>query len=423
MLIPTGTSTSKGCSKPPDQSVHGSDGTAAQNGSDNMKQLNVTQIQVTNIQIMSPTVSQPEKCEVPAPQDLDNEGITDSAINQVAAEVPKKNVAEIFRIFYATLSEALVPDEITPALFSKGLISKLEKNEINVQGQTQEQKATKLLAAVQRAIHAEQNNFYTFLKLLNKHKEYKLLVMNIMKCVTDATPDSTTASGSSITTTSSTPGSSGSSTTTTSSTLGSSGSSTTTTSSTPGSSGSSTTTTFSTPSDSGSSTTTTSSTPGDSGSSTTTTSSTPGDSGSSTTTTSSTPGPSAPSGSSATTTSSTPGPSGSSATTTSSTPGPSGPSGSSAITTSSTPGPSGSSTTTPGSSQNEVEDEGATDSTSTADSSGLPPNENDGTSETSNQSRITVISSFISSCPVWLKTSLIAVLLGIVIYWIVRTVA
>ena len=59
VLIPTGTSTSKGCSKPPDQSVHSSDGTAAQNGSDNMKQLNVTQIQVNNIQIMSPTVSQP----------------------------------------------------------------------------------------------------------------------------------------------------------------------------------------------------------------------------------------------------------------------------------------------------------------------------------------------------------------------------
>ena len=99
----------------------------------------------------------------------------------MAAEVPKKNVADIFRIVYATLTKALVPDEITPALFSEGLISNFEKNEINVQGQTQEQKATKLLAAVQRAIHAEQNNFYTFLKLLNKHKKYKCLVMNIMK--------------------------------------------------------------------------------------------------------------------------------------------------------------------------------------------------------------------------------------------------
>ena len=58
MVIPTGTSTSEGCSKP-DQSVHSSDGTAAQNGSDNKMQSNFPQIQVNNIQISHPTVSQP----------------------------------------------------------------------------------------------------------------------------------------------------------------------------------------------------------------------------------------------------------------------------------------------------------------------------------------------------------------------------
>ena len=99
----------------------------------------------------------------------------------MAAEVPKENVAEIFRKVYATLIETLEADDITPALFSTGLISTVERNGIAVQGQTSQHKTTKLLEAVQRAIDTEPNNFYTFIKLLNKHRKYTPLVMNIME--------------------------------------------------------------------------------------------------------------------------------------------------------------------------------------------------------------------------------------------------
>ena len=97
----------------------------------------------------------------------------------MAAEVPEKDVAEIFRIHYNKLSKTLKPDDITAELYSTGLISKAEKDEIEVAGQTQQCKTTKLLDAVQRAINTEPNNFDTFLNLLNRHPKYKPLVKNI----------------------------------------------------------------------------------------------------------------------------------------------------------------------------------------------------------------------------------------------------
>ena len=101
----------------------------------------------------------------------------------MAAEVPKESVAEIFTIVYAMLSGALEPDVITPALFSIALISTVERDEIiAVQGQTPHKKTSILLRAVQRAINAEPNNFYTFLKLLNKSRDNKCLVKKIMDC-------------------------------------------------------------------------------------------------------------------------------------------------------------------------------------------------------------------------------------------------
>ena len=98
----------------------------------------------------------------------------------MAAEVPKKDVAEIFRLDYYQLSKTLKPDDITAELYSTGLISQAEKDEIEVAGQTEQCKTTKLLDAVQRAIHSEPNNFCTFLKLLNRHDKYKPLVKNIL---------------------------------------------------------------------------------------------------------------------------------------------------------------------------------------------------------------------------------------------------
>ena len=98
----------------------------------------------------------------------------------MAAEVPEKNVAEIFRIYYLQLTQTLTSDDITATLYSGGLISVSEKEGIEVEGQSPKPKTAKLLhvAAVQRAINTEPNN--TFLKVLNKHQKYKPLVKKII---------------------------------------------------------------------------------------------------------------------------------------------------------------------------------------------------------------------------------------------------
>ena len=98
----------------------------------------------------------------------------------VAAEVPKKDVAETFRLHYYQLSKTLKPDDITAKLYSTGLISQADKGDIEVTGQSLQHKTAKLLDAVERAINAEPNNFYTFLKVLNRHQIYKRLVQNII---------------------------------------------------------------------------------------------------------------------------------------------------------------------------------------------------------------------------------------------------
>ncbi|KAL5469233.1 hypothetical protein EMCRGX_G030458 [Ephydatia muelleri] len=99
----------------------------------------------------------------------------------VAVEVPEKNVAEIFRINYHQLSEALNPDDITAELYSTGLISQAEKDEIEVAGQTKQCKTAKLLDAVRRAINTKPNNFDTFLNVLNRLQKYRPLVKKIKK--------------------------------------------------------------------------------------------------------------------------------------------------------------------------------------------------------------------------------------------------
>ena len=80
----------------------------------------------------------------------------------VAAEVPKRNPTEIFRISYDQLSETLATDDITGQLFSKELISRSVKEETQVTGQTIKHKTVILLSAVEREINAEPNNFNTF---------------------------------------------------------------------------------------------------------------------------------------------------------------------------------------------------------------------------------------------------------------------
>ena len=98
----------------------------------------------------------------------------------MAAEVPEKDVAETFRKQYYQLSETLTPDDITAKLYSRGLISDSEKEDIEVAEVPLKRRTAKLLAAVQRAINTEPNNFYTFLKMLNGHPKYKPLVKKII---------------------------------------------------------------------------------------------------------------------------------------------------------------------------------------------------------------------------------------------------
>ena len=98
----------------------------------------------------------------------------------MAAEVPKKNVAEIFRHHYSKLSEQITPEDITGKLYSSGLISQHEKEEIQVAGQPKNHMTSKMLDAVERAIKADDDKFYTFLKLLNVHRKYKRLIKKIM---------------------------------------------------------------------------------------------------------------------------------------------------------------------------------------------------------------------------------------------------
>ena len=98
----------------------------------------------------------------------------------MAAEVPKKHVAETFRKKYDLLSETLTPDDITAKLYSRGLISASEKEDIEVAEVPLKRRTAKLLAAVERAIKTEPDNFYTFLKVLNGHLKYKKLVEKII---------------------------------------------------------------------------------------------------------------------------------------------------------------------------------------------------------------------------------------------------
>ena len=86
------------------------------------------------------------------------------------------NEKERFRAIYAGLQSQLNPDEITGKLYSKGLLTMCEKDEINNSTCASTKRMAKLLDIVERAIHANGANYETFLDILDSIPQYKPIV-------------------------------------------------------------------------------------------------------------------------------------------------------------------------------------------------------------------------------------------------------
>ena len=67
------------------------------------------------------------------------------------------------------------PDDISADLFARNVITKNEKAEADLQMFTTQVRMDKLLAAVQRAINIDPQNYETFLDILDKEKKYSAL--------------------------------------------------------------------------------------------------------------------------------------------------------------------------------------------------------------------------------------------------------
>ena len=78
----------------------------------------------------------------------------------------------IFVRFYSKLRENVDPDEISGDLFATHVITKSEKAAVDIQMFTPQARMDKLLAAVQRAININAQNFETFLDVIGKEGRY-----------------------------------------------------------------------------------------------------------------------------------------------------------------------------------------------------------------------------------------------------------
>ena len=78
-----------------------------------------------------------------------------------------------FRSMCADLQRQLNPDDISANLYSAGLLSMSERDEVNNVMLTSQKRATILLTAVERAIHIDPKNFSTFLGILDKIYRYR----------------------------------------------------------------------------------------------------------------------------------------------------------------------------------------------------------------------------------------------------------
>ena len=84
-----------------------------------------------------------------------------------------------FKKFYSTLNEAINPDNITAKLYSARVLTEHERDEASNHMYTVHQRATKLLAAVERAISVNHENFTTFLDILETIDVYQPIALAV----------------------------------------------------------------------------------------------------------------------------------------------------------------------------------------------------------------------------------------------------
>ena len=78
-----------------------------------------------------------------------------------------------FRSMYADLQSQLNPDDTSANLYSAGLLSMSERDEVNNIMLTNHKRATILLSAVERAILIDPKNFSIFLDILDTINRYR----------------------------------------------------------------------------------------------------------------------------------------------------------------------------------------------------------------------------------------------------------
>ena len=71
------------------------------------------------------------------------------------------------------------PDDVTAKMYSEHLLSSAEREEINSTALIMQKRKLALLAALERAINCDQNNFIIFLNILAEVNKYQALVDNI----------------------------------------------------------------------------------------------------------------------------------------------------------------------------------------------------------------------------------------------------
>ena len=87
-----------------------------------------------------------------------------------------KDAASVFVGFFAKLKENVNPDDISAHLLARRVITNNEKADVDLQMFTPQVRMDKLLAAVQRAINIDPQNYETFLDILGKEEKYAALV-------------------------------------------------------------------------------------------------------------------------------------------------------------------------------------------------------------------------------------------------------
>ena len=73
----------------------------------------------------------------------------------------------------ADLQSQLNPDDISAHLYSAALLTQTEYDEVNNFMLPNHTRITKLLSAVEKAIHIDAKNFSTFLNVLDKTSRYR----------------------------------------------------------------------------------------------------------------------------------------------------------------------------------------------------------------------------------------------------------